>query len=77
MENTINEVFVIVDADGKIWSDSVNTNERSCKINFARQWFAFLKNVNDYDALNVWRVFESNGWKVKSLSIQQNDEIKQ
>lgn len=69
----IKEVFTIVDNNGKAWTETVDTDKRRCKIRFAREWFSILPKVGEYEALDVWRIFEANGWECKRFEIIQEE----
>jgi len=65
----IENIYIIVDDKKKIWRDSARASRQQCINHFIKDWLSRCPMLDDFDARNVWKIFEQNGWSIQELEI--------
>lgn len=65
------KVYMVRDDLGQIWKETVSTDIRQTKMNFAKQWLERI-NPDMHESQSLWYWFEKRGWYIEELEIKQD-----
>lgn len=59
-------VFIVKDGKGKIWREYAALDRRQLVRQVVGDWLSIFT-MDDFDAHQVWRIFQKNGWVIEEL----------
>lgn len=64
------EVFFVINPEGKSFQDSVSSHQHLCKREFLQTWFSGWEiTLTDYECDTLWKAFERRGFRLISVKL--------